>query len=62
VFSNLIGYLFLKLSKIDISKNLKSLDRIPYPRRVSTESKRNRRMIKMKTIDVRLMAYSFSGK
>ena len=26
------------------------------------ESKRNRRMIKMKTIDVRLMAYSFSGK
>ena len=29
MFLDLIGYLFLKLSKIDISENLKSLGRIP---------------------------------
>jgi len=62
---DLVGYFFLKLSKIDISENLRFLARsfsasclLACP----VESKPNSRMIKTKTIGVMLMASSIIDK
>src|SRR5437667_8467270 len=61
----LVCYFFLNLSKIDISENLRFLAQSFSASCVLTcpvESKPNSKMIKMKTIDVVLMAFSIIGK
>src|SRR2546423_9886664 len=62
---DLVSYLFLKLSKIDISEHLRFLTRSCSASRVlacSVESKPNSRMIKTKMIGVMLMASSIIDK